>query len=200
MVKILLTISILFLSILFIAYIGIFLDITKEPIKKADIIISLGGDHGCRLQKAVKLYQKGFSNSNKLIYTGSDHLPKSFFSAQSRLQFLKKLGINQKNIIHFSNTTNTMEELWSIKEYMLTHGYKHAIIVSHPFHARRIKILATIIAKYSAANLHIIIAPCKTKWWNKYNIFTSKKSIIASVSELGKIIYNLIKYTIIIHH
>ena len=175
---------------------GRFVDITEKPIE-SDIIVSLGGDYsGCRLKTAITLYQKEYSKSKKLIYTGRDHIPETIEPSGSRIKYLRNNNIENKNIIHIDKSiiANTMEEVFFIKKYMLKHHYKSVIFISHPQHSRRISTLATYIADYEKSGLKLQVVSCNPTWWNRSLYYTNKVSIYVTVREIEKLFYNLIKY------
>jgi len=190
--KIILLIFIALFTIFFFYNLERFVDISTKA-TKADIIVSLGGDQGCRLRKALKLYQNGFSTSQKLIYTGNDSINKHFSKSASRYNYLKSHGVS--NIVHINGAVNTMEELFYIKKYMLKYHYTSALFVSHPFHSRRIITLANSIAHYKDDGLHISVVSCQPKDWDKDNYYKNKKEMISALSETVKLVYNLIKYS-----
>ncbi len=173
---------------------GNFLDITKEP-QKADIIVALGGDrYGCRVKKATFLYKEGFSTSGLLLYTGPDGLHSDFKEFRSKKQYFLDQNIKDKNIFHIKRITNTMEELFFIKKYMLYNNYKSVIFISHPHHSRRIETLANIIADYKENGLTLSIVSSNPLWWEKDKYYTNKTSLTAASLESVKLVYNLIKY------
>ncbi len=186
----------LLISLFVFLNLGKFLDITKKP-QKADIIVSLGGASGCRMKTALDLYKEGFSNSSKFIYTGKDSIGKSYSEKNSRKDYLLKNGVKEKNIIHINRSmiTNTMEEVFFIKEYMLKHKYKTVIFVSHPHHSRRISTLANVIANYKDVELKLEVVSCNPSWWHKERYYLDETSIKISISETVKLFYNLLKYS-----
>lgn len=176
---------------------GNFIDVTEEP-KKVDIIVSLGGDYsGCRLKKAVSLYKDGVSKSDMFVYTGADTAGASLKDVDSRKQYLLNQNIKKEDILHISKKliTNTMEEIFFIKKYMLHHGYKSVIFVSHPQHSRRISSLANLIAGYKDAGLSLSIVSCNPGWWKKSMYYTSRTSFLVTMHEMEKLFYNLLKYS-----
>lgn len=199
---------ILILTIFFIIFnLGNYLDITENP-KKSDLIIVLGGDGDARIIKGLELYVNGYSKSNKIIITGTD-VPNSVDSWKySKVNFLLENNISRNNIVHITseNISNTMEELIEIKKYLLVNKIKDVIIISHPSHSKRIKILANYIANYkdSGINISFVSAYNTKKWnkkgsyktiiWNKRYYFLNLNSIELVIYETMKIFYNLIKY------
>ncbi len=173
---------------------GNFMDITEEA-KKSDIIVSLGGDHyGCRVKKTVSLYKQGISSSGILLYTGPDDLHRDFKEFRSKKQYFLDQNIKDENIFHVNRITNTMEELFFIKKYMLHNNYKSVVFVSHPHHSRRIEMLANIIAGYKDNGLNLSIVNCNPVYWEKNKYYTNKTALTATLLDAVKLVYNLVKY------
>lgn len=174
---------------------GSFLDITNNP-KKVDIIVILGGGKDIRTRKGAELYTRGFSKYNQIIVTGANlHHDKSqkFY----KIQYLLDNGIKRDNIFHISDelVTNTMEELFEIKKYLVKKKYNSALIVTHPSHSKRTELLANLIAKYNSSNIDLsFVSADETKLWDKNFYFLNKESILLVISEILKIPFNLIKY------
>ncbi len=202
MLKIIIIFFLLFLLSLYIFInLGNFVDNTQKPIK-SDIIVSLGGEAGCRLQEALKLYKEEFSNSKKIIYTGDEFTENGKHPFNKR-DFLEQNGVDKSNIIHIKRSMayNTMEEIFAIKEMMLKHQLKSVIFVSHPWHTGRISFLANIIANYDDAGLQFTVTACNRNWWHKKYYYKSSSSRRVAIRETKKILYNLIKYaTPLIHY
>lgn len=195
--KKLLTVTLLLLLCLILFLnLGRFVDITDKPLK-SDLIVSLGGDKGCRIEKALWLYKSGFSGSGKFIYTGVDAIGESYSPSLSRKAYLVNNGIPKQDIVHVDKPVilNTMGEVFFIKEYMLKHRLKSVIFVSHPQHSRRISALAKYVAEYDRAGISYIVVSCNPSWWNKEYYFMSRHALKVSLRETVKLFYNLLKYS-----
>jgi len=187
------TVLLLLILVYIFLNLGRFVDITTEP-KKADIIVSLGGDFSaCRLKKALTLYQENFSESGEFIYTGDDYLNHNL----TRKEFLLNSGIDKEKIIHISKDliSNTMEEVFFVKQYMLHHNYKNVLFVSHPQHSRRIVTLANLIAKYKDFGLELQVVSCNPSWWNQNSYYQNDISWKVTMNEMMKLAYNVMKYS-----
>ncbi len=169
--------------------IGKFLDISEQP-KKADIIVSVGGDRtGYRIKKAYSLYAKNYSKSNKILIN-----PKYDFHA---FEYLTEKNISRKNIVSIDNAPNTMSEIRFTKRYMLENGFKRVIIVSDPPHLRRIRLLADGIAGYKSSGIECIVVGSSPPWWNKREYYKNGFALAFAISEMIKIPFNFIKYGIL---
>lgn len=171
-------------------------DAAQEP-RNADIIVSLGGDtFGCRLAKARELYHQGYSDSGKIIYTGSNNLYDEQYSCSSRKSYLQDSGIDPDDTINIDETmiSNTVEELLFIKAYMLRHHYSSVLFVSHPTHSGRILKFADLIAEYDEHGLHLMVVSTEPRWWDREHFYTNRQAIEESLKEVFKLVYGLIKY------
>ena len=175
---------------------GKFVDVSSKPIK-SEIIVSLGGDpSGYRLKKALEIYKQGYSNSGKILYTSYDGVSKSLDKSGSREQYLQHQGVLKQDIIQVRSkmVSNTMEEVLFIKKYMLFHHYRSVLIVSHTPHTRRIQTFAKYFAQYEDSGLVLHIASYQPKWWNAENYYENKISFKATLLEVEKLVYNILKY------
>lgn len=138
---------------------GRFFDITDEP-RKVDIIVYLGGGSIERIEKTLELYQKGYSQSGKLIYTGHRlyQTTGKNYKLYDKKEFFISHGILATNLIYDKkNTGNTVREVKFVKKYMLAHQLHSVIFVTDPPHSRRVKMLAEHIANYEDVKLKFFV-------------------------------------------
>jgi len=162
--KVKLFVFIFALSIIFIlgfAFVDQWLIIQDKP-EKADIIICLGGGSGERLQKAVELYKKDFA---PLILIGdpgwSDPEVREFF-LEAEKQFLVHKGIPPESILKDPTTDSTFCEALHARDYMSSHGLHSALVISDPYHMRRVKYAFKKV--FQDENIKLIFVPAKTEW------------------------------------
>jgi uncharacterized SAM-binding protein YcdF (DUF218 family) len=171
---------------------GNILDLTGF-IKKSDVIVVLGGGGDIRIKKGLELYERDFSYSNKIVFTGNSFINKS----EKFKSYLKNNIISTDNVVRITNVTNTVEELEKVKKYLLDRNFKSVIFVTHPTHTLRIKILANILEDYDKENIKIsFVSADHTKVWSSQFYFLEPESIKLVFLEYLKIVYNLIKYSI----
>ena len=171
---------------------GTFMDASQPP-KKADIIVSLGGDDGKRIHRAIELYQQGYSKSGLFIYTGRDQdKDKKHKKAEKPLP---SENIKNSKLIHIDITTsrNTMTELLLIRDFMLKNSYKSVLFISTPMHTRRIKVLADHIAKYKENGLNYSLT-ASYEWETRSQYLYNEEDRNYIFTEIMKLGYNLIKY------
>jgi len=189
-----------FIFFIFMLNLGNLLDVTTTP-KKVDILVYLGGGGVERIDKTLELYQKGYVLSNTVIYTGSRYYHESLASREIDPQYSKKTffiknGIKKENLIHLF-ASNTMEEIRSIKKYMLKNRFHSVMFVTDPPHSRRVKILANNILDFSQLNLQVYIVGSDISWWDKDTYFLTKNGLLFVLLETIKIPYNYIAYGIL---
>jgi len=168
----------------------------KNPIKKADIIVSLGGDNGDRIKKTLELYKKNYSKSKKIILTGVDNFDSDMkiYELSWRAYYLTKKGINKSNIIINTTARNTMEEIKFIKNYLIKNHLHSVIFVSAPPHSRRLHFFIERVFKYKDFNISYQIISSEPKWWNKNKYYTNPDAIIFAINEIIKLSYYYLKY------
>jgi len=192
------TILLFGIFIILLMNLGRFFDITEEP-KKADIIVYLGGGGPERIKKALELYKKGYSKTDKLIFTGS---PSLYIDKKKKIGAYKKIyftehGIPEHNLVHIKSTHNTMKEVLFVKNYMLQYDLKSVMFVSDPPHSRRIMFLANLVADYSGDHLSCFVVGSNAIWWSKEYYFLNRKGIVFVLTESIKSGYNFIAYVLL---
>ncbi len=188
------SLALLFL-ILFLT-LGLFINSPQKPVK-SDIIVSLGGGDGRRIHKALQLYKQGYALKNKFLYTGREIVNPALPTRFSKSKFLLQHGLKQNNIVYVPRgvIVNTAEELFFVRDYMISHGYKSALIISSPVHTRRIRMLAHFISKFDKHNLSICVSAFSPNDFNPSLYFLDPSARGSVFLEFEKLIYNLLKYS-----
>lgn len=124
-----------------------------EPLKisdvpaRADVIVALGGGvgesgkvgqgHEERAQTAVRLYKEGLSD--RILYmSGYRYLMKEAEVMKALSIFT---GVNGSDILMDDRSLNTYEMSRSLKEMAYRNGWRSAILISSPYHLKRVKLL-----------------------------------------------------------
>lgn len=199
MMKIMLIILMLFaLGLLFFLNLGNFLDTTEEPIK-SDIIICFGGGENERIAKAIELYKSSYSTKDILILTGDNRNreERKSNSIDNRFKYLRDNNIDNINIIHERNTRSTKGDIIYTKEYMISNNYKSAIIVSDPYHSRRIQYLAGALSVNHDSDLSFNVVGAKLEWLNSKTFYLTKKGQFTIINEFIKLLGSYIAYGIL---
>jgi len=181
--------------ILGIKNLGYFFDVTAEP-KPADIIVSLGGDNGNRVKKALELYENNLSASQKIIITGVDDFDPTMkkYELDWRADYLIKKGIQEKNIIFNSEANSTFKEMQYIKKYLLDHNMSRVIIVTNAPHSRRISFVVETILHYNKSGIDYTIVGSDDAWWDNDTYYTDPTATAFVLNESVKISYYYLQY------
>lgn len=151
---------------------------------KADLIIVPGSSHKQLPLKAAHLLKKGVAK--KIIFTGGLNQKLEENESDWGAKVAIKAGVAKKNILVESKSTNTkenaLEALRVIKTNRLSH--KKILLVSKPYHARRLKM--TFLNIFTNSEFFVIPVVDdrkieKNNWW-KDDVKSQKV-----MEEVGKI-------------
>lgn len=177
--KLIITVLSIFLLFLLIFYyllpgIGSFL-VIKTNLQHADVIILLGGDKE-RAPYGAKLFKSNYSD--KIIFSGVGTITN---------KQAVELGIAQKDIILEDKSTTTYENAKFSRDIMLQNNFTSAIVVSSPYHMRRVSWLFGSVFKND--NITILYSPVDNSWFKPEKWWTNKREALTVVSEYAKFIY-----------
>ena len=124
-----------------------------EPLKindipqKSDVIVALGGGvgesgkvgqgHEERAYTAVKLYNEDLAD--KILYSSGYRYMMKEAEVMKAISIFK--GVKDSDIMLDDQSTNTYKMVASLKDYVRTNGWDSIILVSSPYHLRRVKYL-----------------------------------------------------------
>ncbi|MCK5214484.1 MAG: YdcF family protein [Candidatus Omnitrophica bacterium] len=164
--------------------IGSFL-VFQDELKEVDVIIVLAGQDE-RVKEAVNLYKQGFSEH--MIMTGRSYDGKINRAENMRAQAIR-LGIPQEHIIIESEAQHTFEHPILVKPIMQARGFESAIVVSSPYHMRRVAMLFNRSFRHSA--IELIYYPAQDSWINIEEWWKSDASQRAVGFEYMKMAVNI---------
>lgn len=156
----------------------------------ADVIVSLGGDPGDRVLRALELYRNGLAPQILLMtQDGSGNAdPTPFPDLRGKL--LQSNGVPLSAIHYDTAPQSTWEEAQAAHVWMQACGWKRAIVVSDAAHARRIqfafgKVLNPFNLDFSVASTAPENYPFGLAW------LAHKETRWRNISELKKNLYYL---------
>lgn len=177
---------------------GYFVDASEKP-RRCDLIVSLGGGDGRRIQEALRLWQAGYSKSGKLLYSGREIVNPALKPPQrfDKKRFLRNGGMHADQILYLPREVsfNTAEELFFVRDLMLRCGLKSVLIVSSPIHTRRIKILGERVAGFRDTGLQLHVTAFRDEHWRPWHYLWEKRWREGVFLEVEKLVYNLLKYS-----
>lgn len=164
-----------------------YLTFREEP-KKADCIIPLlGTEYVERKKEAFQLISEGFSN---VLLIPPRYRLEKVTDAKEKIPMEVKEELSELSILAYKVHPqyrwheNTHLELILAKEYMVAYGFDSAIIVSSPYHMRRVKLLSQYV--FAEDNFVITCVPdryeeLRSNWWK------DRRSVSWIVKEYSKI-------------
>ncbi len=116
-------------------YVGEYLVVDTTPVR-ADVIVVLSGDKGERLEHAVELYNKGVA---PLILVSGGKVYASLTAAEMMRDHAIRLGVPPSMVIMEDRAGNTIENALFTRPLLVERGLHSAVVVSSPYHMRRVK-------------------------------------------------------------
>lgn len=170
--------------------------IVKDELEKANIIVVLAGNSFERATIAAILFHKGFAPE---VMTTGELIPDDFkifrlnlTEAEDAAKWLMELKVPEGAITAIKKSTSTYEDALVAKEYTSKNGIKSAIIVSSPYHMRRVKM--TFDRLFKDTKIKLLYYPAmnadfSTKgWWKR------EKDLIWVNNEYLKMLHYWLKY------
>ncbi len=172
----------------------------ESELEPCDVVIMLGGGRTERIERAIKLYKKGFAKEILLAIPdqiGPDALYHDNLVNESRMYHaILKLRNVPFDDVHWSPIPfySTFEEIKFIKSWLKENDIPSAIIVPGYFQSRRAK--WTLDHFFANTDYEILVAPAEARFVSANNWWTHEEGFITVENEYLKNIYYLVKRTI----
>ena len=165
----------------------------QTAISPSDVIIVLTGKTA-RFKHGVRLYKQGYAGnimitaSNEPLELANVHLDWEEIIREA----VRQEGIPETALLIIEDITSTYDEACFTRKVMLEKGFKSAIVVSSPYHMRRVRMIFEKVYKRSGISLHY--SPVEesefqvAKWW------TREGELVAVVNEYIKLVFYRLKY------
>jgi len=162
----------------------------QTDLQQSDVIIILGGDSE-RVSYGVELYMENYSD--KIIITGGrldiPYLNTTWAELQKKEAV--KLGVLPEDIILAEKSTTTYEDALFARDIMLQNNFTSAIVVSSPYHMRRV---AWLFGKvFNNDDITLLYSPVENSWFKPEKWWTDGKDIHVVMDEYAKFVYYSIK-------
>jgi uncharacterized SAM-binding protein YcdF (DUF218 family) len=119
------------LAVIMVLYADRWLVVNQDPVK-ADLIVVLGGGGAGRLRQGLSLFDQGFAKQVLLV----DESVNDWTQITNYL--CKDCIITGKNVVILTGSTSTFTDASLVKAYCLAHHIKSFLVVTDPFHTRRV--------------------------------------------------------------
>jgi uncharacterized SAM-binding protein YcdF (DUF218 family) len=161
---------------------GYALDVSPDP-RPSDVIIVLGGGEGDRQRYAGELFERGLAP--RVIATGAPT------GSDANARELIGWGVPPGSIILANGTQNTHDDALRSRQLMEQHGWKTALLVTDPYHARRS--LWTFRTAFAGSSLQVAPVPVADGWFDANHWWESKSGFVAVNEEYGKLVYYVVR-------
>lgn len=146
----------------------------------ADVIVAVsGGDTSARAQKAIDMYKAGWAD--KLVFSGASADPESISNAEAMWQIAESDGIPSEDVYLDEHSQDTKQNAKNVVDILHQLGAKSAILVSSPYHLRRVKM------NFMAADDKISYRTAAADDDNWYLWFLKPNGWVIAVKELAGI-------------
>lgn len=147
--------------------IGAFL-VQADELQPAEVLVVLSGDRGERMEYAYSLYEQGLAGL--FILSGGP-----LYADLSEADLLRRhaviLGVPEGKIIMETKAANTYQNAVYTRKLMELYGLESAIVVSSPYHMRRVRLLFE--EAYAGSGIKLAYAPVEKSWFEPERWWTS---------------------------
>lgn len=171
---------------------GTHLVVTEMPDEKADVIVVLSGNDDTRLETAAALYHEGYADSIMLTNTGERFGEFDHPYTMLQKERLKELDVPEGGIyLADFQAKNTGQEATGIIKMMAEMSARRAIIVTDPWHTRRVKTIFSDSFGNTGDTLYY--CPVRGTGFNKYFWYLTPSNWRPVVGEYVRILGYYIK-------
>ena len=170
--------------------------VVSTPLQKADAIYVYAGGENERPRHAAMLLRGGWAPE---IITGSSEVTSNMVAlglhldeAHMNAWALMRQGVPAVKIIMLPGGTSTFEETIQLRDFAEKKGMRRIILVSSPFHMRRVYLTARKVFKGSRVEL--VYSPCESARINLDAWWKEEYSLITIEIEYAKLAFYHLKY------
>lgn len=155
----------------------------SDNLTKADAIVVVSGDSD-RMRHAIDLFKQGYAS--KLILSGA---AKDGLASNALVMHLEasRSGIPNENVIMEEKAYNTFENAQFTKEIVLSKGMNNIILVSSPYHQRRV--YETFKSLFKTTGIKLQNSPSPYAKWKPNNWWESERELHLTQEETLKILW-----------
>lgn len=155
----------------------------SDTLTQADAIVVVSGDDD-RIKHAIDLYKKGYAPT--LILSGA---ARAGFSSNALVMQIEasRSGIPNEAVILEEKAYNTYENALYTKEIVLKQRMDNLILVSSPYHQRRV--YETFKSVFRASGVKLQNSPSPYSTWKEDNWWKSDRELHLTQEEALKILW-----------
>ena len=170
--------------------------IVHDPLSRADAIVVLGGGIQTRPFEAARLYREGYAPRVLVASPESkptDKIGLTVGDTEVTKRILSRQGVPDSAVVEFGDeVSSTREEALALGSWIRKTGAKKIIIVSDPFHTRRVRWLFN--KELQPAGTEILTAAAPSLKYDASNWWQTEQGLIEFQNELIKYAYYRVNY------
>jgi uncharacterized SAM-binding protein YcdF (DUF218 family) len=156
----------------------------QDKLEKADaIIVVSGGDTTARTETGVKLWKEGWAP--KLVFAGAAADGGTSNAAVMRSLAVSR-GVPADATFIEERSGTTQENAKFLKPVLEAQDVRTAILVSSPYHTRRVKVT---FERVYGKSVHFLVYPAPDAHWSRSSWWKNAQTTRLTLSEAGKTFY-----------
>ena len=172
---------------------GAFLNF-QTPISPSDVIIALTGKTE-RFKHGVRLYKRGYASHIMITVDSSTSLKFANVHLDWRdiiREAARQEEIPEPALLIVDGVTSTYDEACFTQNEMLKKGFKSAIVVSSPYHMRRVRMIFEKV--YKRSEISLCYSPVEESWFQVEKWWTREGELVTVINEYIKLVLYRLKY------
>ena len=155
----------------------------SDTLTKADAVVVVSGDDD-RIKHAVDLYKQGYAS--KLIMSGA---AREGFISNALIMHIEasRAGVPNEAVIMEEKAYNTFENAVYTKEIVLAQGMQNIILVSSPYHQRRV--YETFKSVFRGSGVKLQNSPSPYAKWKPNSWWQSERQLHLTQEETLKLLW-----------
>jgi uncharacterized SAM-binding protein YcdF (DUF218 family) len=155
----------------------------SDTLTQSDAIVVVSGDID-RMKHAIDLYKQGYAD--KVILSGAAREGITSNALAMHIE-ASAAGIPDSSVIMEEKATNTYENALFIKKIITAQGIDNVILVTSPYHQRRV--YQTFLSVFKGSNVKFQNSPSHYSDWKPENWWQTDRGIYLTKSESAKILW-----------
>lgn len=162
--------------------------IVGDNLRRADVVVLLGGGDPQRLDEAVRLYHDRYAALMVMTETGESDPKTGLLYSQLQKEAAMADGVPQTGIVFTEkHGNNTYDEARAVRKLLeqASGRINSAIIVTDPYHTLRTRLIYREIFKDS--KIKIYVRPVRGHWYRSTTWWQSRAGWEATITEYAKL-------------
>lgn len=163
---------------------GHYLVVDEEP-ERVDVIVVLSGDEGERMDHGARLFHAGVAD--RIMVSGGP-VYRDLTAADLMFDHAVDLEVPAACIIKEGRARDTRENALFVRTLMEAYGFESAVVVSSPYHMRRVEREFTRAFADAAPPVKLIYSAAPSETFDPYHWWETAKGKRLVLGELAKLI------------